>query len=94
MSARDRKILEELVSDCILFNLNENESLEYIRKRAVEIPVSRSNFYCIKQRISRNEVRKLEERLTNHLGSIPSLGTSSLLARLISVQAQFLLILR
>ena len=66
MSARDRKILEELVSDCVLYNLHENESLEYIRKRAVGIPISRSNFYSIKKRISGNESERINERLTEH----------------------------
>lgn len=66
MSARDRKLLEELIHDCVLYNLNENESLEYIRKRAVGIPISRSNFYSIKKRISGNESASVNERLTEH----------------------------
>jgi hypothetical protein len=66
MSARDRKILEELVRDCVLYSLHENESLEYIRKRAGGIPISRSNYYSIKKRISQNEISNLEGRLTNH----------------------------
>ena len=66
ISARDRKILEELVRDCVLYNLNEYESLEYIRKRAVEIPISRSNFYSIKKRISLNESERVNERLAEH----------------------------
>ena len=66
ISARDRKILEELVRDCVLYNLNEYESLEYIRKRAVGIPISRSNFYSIKKRISWNESERVNERLAEH----------------------------
>lgn len=66
MSARDRKILEELVRDTMLYGLDERESLVYIRKRGVGISISRSNFYSIKKRIFQNEVNTLEKRLTNH----------------------------
>jgi hypothetical protein len=66
MSARDRKILEELVRDSILYGLSEQESLDYIKRRAVGIRISRSNFYAIKQRISREEVDTLQKRLSNH----------------------------
>ena len=66
MSARDRKILEELVGDSMLFGLSEQESMDYIKRRAVGIRISRSNFYAIKKRISQNEVDTLQERLGNH----------------------------
>ena len=66
ISSRDRKILEELVHDTMLYGLNERESLMYVRKRAVGISISRANLYNIKKRISYNEVNMLEKRLTNH----------------------------
>ena len=66
ISARDRKILEELVRDTMLYGLNERESLMYVSKRAVGISISRANLYNIKKRISHNEVNMLEKRLTNH----------------------------
>jgi hypothetical protein len=66
ISSRDRKILEELVHDTMLYGLKERESLMYVRKRAVGISISRANLYNIKKRISHNEVNKLEKRLTNH----------------------------
>lgn len=66
MSTRDRKILEELVHDTIIFGLNEQESLDYIKRRAMGIPVSRSNFYAVKKRISQKEEHTLQQRLTNH----------------------------
>ena len=66
ISSRDRKILEELVRDTMLYGLNERESLMYVRKRAVGISISRANLYNIKKRISHNEVNMLEKRLTNH----------------------------
>jgi hypothetical protein len=66
MSARDRKILEELVRDCMLYGLSEQESMDYVKRRSVGIRISRSNFYAIKGRISQNEENTLQERLTNH----------------------------
>ena len=66
MSARDRKILEELVRDSMLFGLSEQESMDYVKRRAVGIRISRSNFYAIKKRISQNEVDRLQQRLINH----------------------------
>jgi hypothetical protein len=66
MSARDRKILEELVRDSMLFGLSEQESMDYVQRRAVGIRISRSNFYAIKKRISQNEVDTLQQRLINH----------------------------
>jgi hypothetical protein len=66
ISTRDRKILEELVRDCMLYGLSEQESLDYVQKRAAGIRISRSNFYAIKGRISQNEENTLQERLANH----------------------------
>ena len=66
MSSNDRKILGELVHDTMIFGLNEQESLDYIKRRAVGIPVSRSNFYAVKKRISQKEEHTLQQRLTNH----------------------------
>ena len=66
ISTSDRKILEELVRDTMLYGLNERESLMYVRKRAVGISISRANLYNIKKRISHNEVNMLEKRLTNY----------------------------
>jgi hypothetical protein len=50
----------------MLYGLSEHESLDYIKRRAVGIRISRSNFYAIKQRISREEVDTLQKRLSNH----------------------------
>ena len=66
MSVRDRIILKELVRDCMLYGLNEQESLDYVQRRAARIRISRSNFYAIKKRISQNEEDTLQKRLTNH----------------------------
>ena len=42
ISSRDRKLLEQLVRDCIIYGLNEHESMAYMKKRAGGIPFSRS----------------------------------------------------
>ncbi len=66
MSTRDRKILKELVRDSMQYGLSEQESMDYVKQRAVGIRISRSNFYAIKKRISQNEVDTLQQRLINH----------------------------
>jgi hypothetical protein len=50
----------------MLFGLSEQESMDYIKRRAVGIRISRSNFYAIKKRISQNEEDTLQKRLINH----------------------------
>jgi len=66
VSDRERKIFEQLVQDCILYCLSESESLEYVEKRSGGLKMPRSTFYSIKKRISRNESRMLEQRLSEH----------------------------
>ena len=59
-------MLTQLVKDCMLFGLNEYESLFYIEKRTGGRKISRSNFYNIKKRISENEKEVVQERLVHH----------------------------
>ena len=33
VSSRDKQVINQLIIDCSIYNLNENESLEYIRQR-------------------------------------------------------------
>ncbi len=66
ISTRDRKILESLVRDCIIYDLDECESMEYIKKRAIDIPISRSYFYTLRKRISDNDANIIQERLAKH----------------------------
>ena len=86
ISARHRKILEELVRDTMLYGLNERESLMYVRKRAVGISISRANLYNIKKRISHNEVNMLEKRLTNHARVGYALGHFQVIDQIKGVQ--------
>ena len=58
-------MLTQLVKDCMLFGLNEYESLFYIEKRTGGRKISRSNFYNIKKRISENEKEVVQERLVH-----------------------------
>lgn len=67
VSEKDRKIFEQLVSDCILFGLNEFESLEYIQKRSGGVTIARSTFYLIKKRISRHESNLFQQRINEHI---------------------------
>ena len=66
VSDRDRKLFEQLVKDCVLYGLNEHESLEYVEKRSGGLKMPRITFYSIKKRISRNESHMLEQRLSEH----------------------------
>jgi hypothetical protein len=67
ISSRDRKLLEQLVRDCIIYGLDEHESMEFMKKRAGGIPFSRSYYYAIKKRVSENESSTLQDRLTEHI---------------------------
>ena len=67
VSNRDRKIFTQLVRDCILYGLNEMESLEYIEKRSGGVELHRSTLYLIKKRISLHDSNTLEERLNEHI---------------------------
>jgi hypothetical protein len=67
VSEKDRKIFEQLVSDCILFGLNECESLEYIQKRSGGVTIARSTFYLIKKRISQQESNLFQQRMNEHI---------------------------
>ena len=66
VSDRDKKIFSQLVQDCLLYGLNELESLGYIEKRSGGSKISRSSFYAIKKRISHQESNMLEQRLSEH----------------------------
>ena len=67
ISSRDRKLLEQLVRDCIIYGLDEHESMAYMKKRAGGIPFSRSYYYVIKKRVSEKESSTLQDRLTEHI---------------------------
>ena len=66
VTARDKKILSQLVQDCLLYGLNEQESLEYVEKRSGGFKIPRSTFYSIKKRICRLESDMLQHRLNEH----------------------------
>ena len=57
----------QLVRDCIIYGLNEHESMAYMKKRAGGIPFSRSYYYVIKKRVSEKESSTSEDRLTEHI---------------------------
>lgn len=59
-------MLNQLVQDCMFYGLSEDESLAYIEKRSGGLTISRSNFYNIKKRISKDKKEKLDERLEEH----------------------------
>ena len=61
ISDKDKKIFSQLVQDCVSYGLNEYESLEYVEKRSGGLAISRSTFYSIKKRISRQ--KKVQEAL-------------------------------
>jgi hypothetical protein len=67
VSDRDRKLFEQLVQDCVLYGLNEQESLEYVEKRSGGIKMPRSTYYSLKKRISRQESNMLQHRLNEHV---------------------------
>ena len=66
ISSRDRKLLEQLVRDCIIYGLNEHESMAYMKKRAGGIPFSRSYYYVIKKRVSEKESSTLRQANRAH----------------------------
>jgi hypothetical protein len=63
---REKRMLTQLVEDCAIYGLNEHESLEYIKKRSGGLTVSRSTFFSIRRRVTKNEVDGLQERLSGH----------------------------
>jgi hypothetical protein len=63
---RDRFMLQQLVEDCVMFGLDEKESLTYIETRSGGLKISRSNFYHIKQRLNKEKKIDYEERLNEH----------------------------
>jgi hypothetical protein len=65
VSNRDKKIFKELVQDCLLYGLNEFESLEYIEKRC-GTKISRSSYYSLKKRISKDNSNTLHQHLSEH----------------------------
>ena len=67
VSDRDKKIFSQLVQDCLLYGLNELESLGYIEKRSGGSKISRSSFYAIKKRISHQDSNLLQRRLSEHI---------------------------
>lgn len=66
VSERDRNVFRQLLKDCITYDLNENESILYIRKRTGRRKISRSEYYKMKKEISENEEEIAQVRLTEH----------------------------
>lgn len=66
ISHKDKLMFTQLVKDCTLYGLHEKESLEYIEKRSGGVAISRSNYYSIKKKVSKNESNKLQQRLSEH----------------------------
>jgi hypothetical protein len=67
VSEKDRKMMDQLVRDCVLFGLNEQESLEYIERRSGGIKIARSTFYSVKKRLSHHDSETLDKRLNEHI---------------------------
>jgi len=61
-----KKILEQLVIDCSRFDFDERESLNYISERAGGGGIERSQYYAIKKRIKRDELKDSQDRLVYH----------------------------
>jgi len=61
-----KKILEQLVIDCSRFDFDERESLNYISERAGGGGIERSQYYAIKKRIKRDELKVTQDRLVYH----------------------------
>lgn len=66
ISHKDKMMFSQLVKDCALYGLHEKESLEYIEKRSGGVAISRSNYYSIKKKVSKDESNKLQQRLSEH----------------------------
>ena len=65
ITEKDKKGLQQLVKDCEILGLTEQESLEYIQKRFGK-KISRSNYYSIKSNLKRNEEKMFKNRLDHH----------------------------
>jgi hypothetical protein len=65
ITEKDKKAMQQLVRDCDILGLNEQESLEYIQKRFGR-EISRSNYYSIKSNLKKNEEEIFKNRLDHH----------------------------
>jgi hypothetical protein len=65
ITEKDKKGLQQLVRDCEVIGLNEQESLEYIQKRFGK-EISRSSYYNIKSNLKKNEEEIFKNRLDHH----------------------------
>lgn len=65
ITEKDRKGLQQLVRDCEILGLTEQESLEYIQKRFGK-EISRSNYYNIKSNLKKKEETIVKNRLDHH----------------------------
>jgi hypothetical protein len=63
---KDKKALQQLVRDCEILGLTEQESLEYILNRFGR-EISRSNYYNIKSHLKKNEEEIFKNRLDHHI---------------------------
>jgi hypothetical protein len=65
ITEKDKKALQQLVRDCEILGLSEQESLEYIQKRFGK-EISRSNYYNIKSNLKKHEEEIFKNRLDHH----------------------------
>ena len=65
ITEKDKKGLQQLVRDCEILGLTEQESLEYIQKRFGR-EISRSNYYSIKSNLKKNVEQIFKNRLDHH----------------------------
>jgi hypothetical protein len=65
ITEKDKKALQQLVRDCEILGLTEQESLDYIQKRFGR-EISRSNYYSIKSNSKKNEEEIFKNRLDHH----------------------------
>ena len=65
ITEKDKKALQQLVRDCEILGLTEQESLEYIQNRFGR-EISRSNYYHIKSNLKKNEEEIFKNRLDHH----------------------------
>lgn len=65
ITEKDKKAMQQLVRDCEILGLTEQESLEYIQKRFGK-KISRSNYYSIKSNLKKNEQTIFKNRLDHH----------------------------
>ena len=62
---KDKTGLQQLVRDCELLGLNEEEALEYVKERFGK-EISRSNYYSIKSNLKKNEEVIFKNKLDRH----------------------------